>query len=87
MDYYHCSIQELHQELQRRNYTSIGTRDQLSELLQADDNVRGSEATTITTDSPTVHTPCEVNLMRVAEFGQAVLATQLVNQSAGSYHR
>jgi hypothetical protein len=82
MDYYNCSIEELHQELQRRNYTPFGSRDQLSEGLRADDDMRGSEATTVTTEHPAAFVPREVNLMRTAEFGQTVPAGQLVNQSA-----
>lgn len=84
MDYYHCSIEELHQELQRRNYMPVGNRDQLSESLRADDDLRGSEATTVKTDQPISFAPRDVNLMRTAEFGQSVPATQLIDQSTGS---
>ena len=85
MDYYHCSLQELHEELQRRHYAPFGSRDQLSEGLRADDEVRGSEATTVKTEYPTAFAPREINLMRTVEFGQTVPTVQMVNQSARSH--
>ncbi|KAF9699338.1 hypothetical protein EKO04_002337 [Ascochyta lentis] len=80
MDYYHCSLTELYLELQRRNYMTFGSRDQLSEGLRADDDVRGSEATTVKTEVLTAFAPREISLMRTAEFGQTVPVFQLVNQ-------
>jgi hypothetical protein len=81
MDYYYCSIEELHQELQRRNYTPVGNRDQLSESLRADDDARGSEATTVTTHHPTLSAPREAKSTQTVEFDHTASAMQLVNQS------
>lgn len=85
MDYYQCSIEALRQELQRRDYATYGSHDQLSEGLRADDEARGSEATTVRTQHFTVFVPREVNLRRTAEFGQTVPANQLINQSVHNY--
>lgn len=87
MDYYQCLIEELRRELQRRGYGPYGSHDQLSESLQADDEVRGSEATTVTTGYFTAFVPRDINMVRTVEFGQAFPATQLVNQSARNYDR
>lgn len=81
MDYYRCSIEALHRELERRHFATYGSHDLLSEQLRADDEAKGSEATTVTTANPTAFAPREVNLMRTVEFDQTGPATQLVNQS------
>jgi hypothetical protein len=49
MNYYRCSTNEIHIEIQRRGYNVSGSRDQLSEILANDDNNRGTEATTVAT--------------------------------------
>lgn len=81
MDYYRCSIEALRLELERRQFATYGSHDLLSEQLRADDDAKGSEATTVTTESPSVYAPREINLMRTVEFGKTVPATQLMNQS------
>jgi hypothetical protein len=85
MDYYRCSIEALRRELERRHFATYGSHDLLSERLRADDDAKGSEATTVTTGDPSAYAPREINIMRTAEFGQTVPATQLVNQSARNY--
>ncbi|KAF1932207.1 uncharacterized protein M421DRAFT_1864 [Didymella exigua CBS 183.55] len=80
MDYYRCSDEALRRELDRRHFATYGNHDLLSEQLRADDDAKGSEATTVTTRYPSTCASREINLMRTAEFGQTVPATQLVNQ-------
>lgn len=81
MDYYQCPIEALRRELERRHLSTYGGHDLLSEQLRADDDAKGSEATTVMTESPSVYAPRKINLMRTAEFGKTVPATQLMNQS------
>lgn len=81
MDYYRCSIEPLRRELERRHFPTYGGHDLLSEQLRADDDARGSEATTVTTESPSAYAPREINIMRTVEFGKTVPTTRLVNQS------
>ncbi|KAJ4319469.1 hypothetical protein N0V94_003893 [Neodidymelliopsis sp. IMI 364377] len=59
----------------------VGNRDQLSESLRADDDARGSEATTVTTHHPILSAPRKVNSTQTVEFDQTARAMQLVNQS------
>ncbi|KAJ8111311.1 hypothetical protein OPT61_g6066 [Boeremia exigua] len=80
MDYYQCPTEALRHELQRRAYTSNGSHDQLSERLQADDDERGSEATTVATEHVTAPLSREDNLNRTGQFGPTFPASELVNQ-------
>ncbi|CAI6284558.1 unnamed protein product [Periconia digitata] len=66
MIYYGIHPQYLAQELQRRNYTSYGRPDELSEALQRLDETGGSEATTVCTVAVTgTYRPVEaVQLLR-----------------------
>jgi hypothetical protein len=47
MNYYNCSIEGLHHEIRRRGYEPYGSRIQLGETLQKDDERREVEATTV----------------------------------------
>jgi hypothetical protein len=84
MNYYHCSIENLHLEFHRRSYDPVGARDQLSEALQKDDHVRGTDATTATTQDMGPYISRGLNTSRTAEFGQTALAMLLVNESMQS---
>lgn len=81
MDYYQCSIEALRRELERRHFTTHGSHDLLSEQLRADDDAKGSEATTVATEHPSAYVPRAINLMRTVEFGETIAATQLMDQS------
>lgn len=81
MSYYHCSTEQLRIEAQRRGFVVLGTRDQLSEALKRDDEERGSDATTVTTEKLGMFLPRDVNLSRTAEFGQTTPANFLVGES------
>jgi hypothetical protein len=81
MNYYQCSTAELHLELRRRGYTVSGMRDQLCELLEKDDDNRGTDATTVATKEMVLHATGEHNLLHSRELGEAVLAERLVNES------
>jgi hypothetical protein len=82
MNYYQCSIDELRLEAQRRQLVPSSTRDQLSEALQKDDECRGTDATTLTTEQPSPYVACNFSLSRTAEFGQTAPIGLLVNESA-----
>jgi hypothetical protein len=85
MEYYKCPIEDLRRETQRRMLRlPLSPRDELSEALRLDDEVRGSEAMTVETCRYGTFVPRQVNLAHTAEFGTTVLATQLVNESRGS---
>ena len=81
MTYYQCSTEALNLEIRRRGYIFIGCRDQLSETLQADDHVRGSEATTVTTEVSGPFVPGELNLSRTSEFGKTTIVNSLAGES------
>jgi hypothetical protein len=81
MNYYQCSIEDLHLEARRRGYNLGGTRDQLCEAMQKDDHARGAEATTVITQDLGPYMPRELNISRTAEFGQTAPAMLLVNES------
>lgn len=81
MDYYRCSTEALRRELERRHFATYGSHDMLSEQLRADDDRKGSEATTVRTEGSSVFAPREINFTRTVEFGRTVPATQLANQS------
>ncbi|KAJ4992078.1 hypothetical protein SVAN01_02399 [Stagonosporopsis vannaccii] len=80
MNYYQCSIEALRRELQRRVQATHGSHDQLSERLQSDDEQRGSEATTVTTETVSAITPRVVISLRARGYGQPFAAAQLVGQ-------
>ncbi|KAH3909138.1 hypothetical protein HBH56_168660 [Parastagonospora nodorum] len=80
MIYYQCSTEALNLEIRRRGYIFIGCRDQLSEALQTDDNVRGSDATTVTTEVSGPFVPRELNSSRTAEFGKTAMVNSLVGE-------
>lgn len=82
MDYYECSKEAMRQELQRRGLTPQGNCDQLSEDLQADDDARGSEATTIITEAHMAVELHDTDLKQPTGSGKTVPAEDLVNQSA-----
>lgn len=86
MDYYQCTIEDLRQELQRRKFSTYGSHDQLSEGLRIDNEERGCEATTVTTDRSAAFVLPEVN-QKWTEFGVSFPASQLVNQSAHTRDR
>ncbi|KAF2679281.1 hypothetical protein K458DRAFT_117486 [Lentithecium fluviatile CBS 122367] len=79
MDYYRCPNAKLTKEIQRRGFQPYGDQDQLSEGLQKDDSLRGSEATTVET-VPAQFVPSRVNLMRTVEFGKTAHANILVGE-------
>jgi hypothetical protein len=81
MNYYQCSIEDLHLEARRRGYNPGGTRDQLCEALQKDDYVRGADTTTVMTQNLGPYMPRELNSSRTAEFGRTAPAMLLVNES------
>jgi hypothetical protein len=81
MEYYKCPIEDLIREARRRGYTRFGTSDEISEVLQRDEEARGSDATTVGTLVQSSYGPRELNLAHTAEFGKSVLASQLVNES------
>jgi hypothetical protein len=81
MHYYRCSTEQLQLEAQRRGYATSGTRDQLGEALKKDDNDRGTDASTVKTQSLGNFAPRELNLSRTAEFGETTPAMMLVNES------
>jgi hypothetical protein len=81
MHYYRCSTEQLQLEAQRRGYATSGTRDQLGEALKKDDNDRGTDASTVKTETLGNFAPRELNLSRTAEFGQTTPAMMLVNES------
>jgi hypothetical protein len=85
MHYYRCSTEQLQLEAQRRGYATSGTRDQLGEALKKDDNDRGTDASTVKTESLGNFAPRELNLSRTAEFGQTTPAMMLVNESMWGY--
>lgn len=85
MEYYECSFEAVHKELQRRAHTAHGSHDQLSELLWSDDDERGSEATTVMTKIMTVAAPYEPNSVWEEQFGSTFPAEQLVNQSVNYF--
>lgn len=72
MNYYGCSMEALRKEVQRRAIGRYGSRDEFSEKLAADDDARGSEATTVATEACTAVELC----------GNRVVPEQLVGQSA-----
>ncbi|KAF1937842.1 hypothetical protein EJ02DRAFT_426277 [Clathrospora elynae] len=80
MDYYKCSIEDLHRETRRRGRSLLGTIDQLSESLKRDDDARGSDATTVASLELGPFVPREIHLSRTAEFGETVPAGRLVNE-------
>jgi hypothetical protein len=80
MNYYRCSTNDIHIEIQRRGYNVSGSRDQLSEILANDDNNRETEATTVAT-TVGISLPRELNLIRIGELGQTAPAVRLVNES------
>jgi hypothetical protein len=80
MSYYRCSTEQLHLEAQRRGYVACGTRDQLGEALKRDDDERGTDATTVTTEKLGMFVPRDLNLSRTAEFGQTTPANFLVGE-------
>lgn len=77
----------MHRELQRRAQATYGSHDQLSERLQSDDRERGSEATTVKTESVSAIASSVVNPTRTGGFGQPFPAAQLVNQSVHPSNR
>jgi hypothetical protein len=81
MNYYNCSIEGLRRELQRRGYEPHGSRDQLGESLQEDDERRGVEATTVTQEVLGPFVPRSLHLSRTSEFGKIASASSLVNES------
>jgi hypothetical protein len=81
MNYYQCSSEDLRLETQRRGYTFAGNSDQLSELLEKDDDSRGAEATTVATKAMDLHTTGELDLLYTRELGEVVVAERLVNES------
>ena len=81
MDYYSCRIEELHKEIRRRGYTPFGTNDQLSESLTKDDDARGTDATTVSTETTGNLVPRGPNIARTAEFRDSVPASFLANES------
>lgn len=83
MDYYRCPNAELIQEVTRRGYTPRGNQDELSEGLQQDDDMRGSEATTINTLAKQF-VPPKVNLLWTAQFGTTIHASLLVGERRSS---
>lgn len=84
MDYYHCSNEALRQEGQRRALASYGGHDELSEILQEDDDTRGSEATTVVTEPFEADGENEANLLRTRAFGKTIPVDKLVDESACS---
>jgi len=74
-------MEALNLEVRRRGYIFVGCRDQLSEALQTDDHVRGSDATTVTTEVSGPFVPRELNLSRTAEFGKTAIVNSLVGES------
>ncbi|KAF2831097.1 hypothetical protein CC86DRAFT_134804 [Ophiobolus disseminans] len=80
MNYYRCSTEDLQLEAQRRGYASFGTRDQLGEALNRDDNDRGTGATTIKTERLGLFVPRELNMLHTAEFGETTPAMLLANE-------
>jgi hypothetical protein len=82
-DYYHCTSQELWQEVKRRGYSPLGGHDELSEGLTRDDHVRGTGATTVTTVAKECAKPRSKRQM--AEYGEAIDPSQLVGESKNSY--
>lgn len=82
MDYYQCSFEALHGEVQRRTLSTHGSHDLLSERLQSDDDERGSDATTVITENVSDITPREVSIIKTGGFGQRFPAAWLKNRGA-----
>lgn len=82
MEYYHCSYEQLLQEVRRRGYTPTGTADQLSEALEEDDATRGTAATTLTTQPMGYLVPQLLDVPPHAELEQFARAGSLINQRA-----
>jgi hypothetical protein len=83
MDYYGCSIEALRKELRRRSIALSGGRDEFSEKLQADDDARGSEATTVATAARTAVELRGANPWK-SKSDNTFQVEQLVGQSARS---
>ena len=81
MDYYQCSTDDLYRETWRRGYVPQGTRDELSESLQQQDESKSTTVTTIRTEQLGNRVPRELSVSRAAELEAQVLATYLVNES------
>ncbi|KAF2847840.1 hypothetical protein T440DRAFT_500821 [Plenodomus tracheiphilus IPT5] len=80
MDYYHCSSEDLHQEIRRRGHSPTGTIDALSEGLQADDESRGTHATTVTTENVGYLVTQFLDLPSTPGYEQLARAGSLINQ-------
>lgn len=83
-DYYHCTPQELWQEVERRGYRPLGSHDELSEGLTRDDHVRGTGATTVATEIKDRAKPRSKR--QKAEYGDAIDPGQLVGESENKPH-
>jgi hypothetical protein len=81
MDYYGCPMEALRKEIQRRAIGRYGSRDEFSERLHADDDARGSEATTVATTARTAVELHGAKPVRRCKSDETTLAEQLVGQS------
>lgn len=81
MKYYQCEPDDLRLELHRRNIPFRGTKDEICEALEADDVVRGADATTVKTRILNPISRTERGQTRTSGIDETTCAHELVGES------
>ncbi|KAF2728922.1 hypothetical protein EJ04DRAFT_448355 [Polyplosphaeria fusca] len=77
MTYYHCTTDDLRQEIRRRGYIALSSHDVLAEWLQNDDEDRATEATTVANLSQPASS--KVKRLRTAH-GEVIAPSALIGE-------